>query len=80
MLRPPPQGGAAPTFITQASFDPNYEPVNSTYPNGASGQWVVQAGDTLSAIAQATYGDSSLWYLVAQANGLGGDSDLRVGG
>ncbi|MHB1059898.1 MAG: LysM peptidoglycan-binding domain-containing protein, partial [Rhodanobacter sp.] len=40
---------------------------------------VVQAGDTLQSIAQAEYGDASLWYVIAQANALGSDSDLAIG-
>jgi len=39
----------------------------------------VQAGETLQKIAEAEYGDASLWYLIANANGLTGDGDLRVG-
>ncbi|WP_140637571.1 LysM peptidoglycan-binding domain-containing protein, partial [Methylibium rhizosphaerae] len=34
---------------------------------------------TLRSIAQAAYGDNRLWWKIAQANGLSGDSDLRVG-
>lgn len=41
--------------------------------------YVVQAGDTLAGIAQAVYGNSQYGYLVAEANGLGGDGDLVVG-
>jgi hypothetical protein len=40
---------------------------------------VVQEGDTLKSIAQAVYGNASLWYVVAQANALTGDADLAVG-
>lgn len=32
--------------------------------------YVVQDGDTLQRIAQSVYGDSSLWYVIAQANGI----------
>lgn len=32
--------------------------------------YVVQEGDTLQRIAQAVWGDSSLWYAIAEANGL----------
>ena len=50
------------------------------FSSGASRQsYVVQAGDTLAGIAQAVYGNSQYGYLVAEANGLGGDSDLVVG-
>jgi len=45
---------------------------------GASG-YVVQFGDTLKSIAQAEYGDASLWYVVAQANALNSDDDLVAG-
>ncbi|MDW2981789.1 putative Ig domain-containing protein [Rhodanobacter sp. KK11] len=45
---------------------------------GSTG-YVVQFGDTLKSIAQATYGNASLWYVVAQANALGSDGDLVVG-
>lgn len=41
--------------------------------------YVVQAGDTLAGIAQQVYGDASLWYVVADANGLQTDSDLVTG-
>ena len=36
-------------------------------------------GDTLQSIAQGAYGDSKLWYLIADANGLRDNNDLKVG-
>jgi len=50
----------------------------SSSTNGPNG-YVVQAGDTLESIAQAEYGDASLWYVLAQANALSSDSDLSIG-
>ena len=47
--------------------------------NDSPDSYVVQAGDTLESIAQAEYGDSSLWYVLAQANGLSSDTDLSLG-
>lgn len=47
--------------------------------SNGSGDYVVQEGDTLKSIAQAVYGNASLWYIVAQANALNGDADLAVG-
>ncbi|MGF6495507.1 hypothetical protein ABIE56_003706 [Luteibacter sp. 621] len=44
-----------------------------------SGDYVVQEGDTLKSIAQAVYGKANLWYIVAPANALTGDSDLAAG-
>ncbi|WP_266157646.1 LysM peptidoglycan-binding domain-containing protein [Dyella silvatica] len=45
----------------------------------SSGGYVVQAGDTLKSIAQALYGNASLWYVIAQANALSSDNDLAIG-
>jgi LysM repeat protein len=39
----------------------------------------VQAGDTLAGIARNLWGDSSLWYLIADANGLSADAALTAG-
>jgi len=50
----------------------------SSNTSGPSG-YVVQAGDTLESIAQAEYGDVSLWYVIAQANALSGDNQLAIG-
>ncbi|TXH46135.1 MAG: LysM domain-containing protein [Burkholderiaceae bacterium] len=38
-----------------------------------------QAGDTLKSVAQRVYGDSSKWYLLAQANGLSPDEAVPAG-
>ena len=40
---------------------------------------MVGAGDTLESIARSAYGDSALWYRLAEANGLGSNNDLKVG-
>ncbi|MET4674915.1 YD repeat-containing protein [Luteibacter sp. PvP120] len=45
----------------------------------STGDYVVQEGDTLKSIAQAVYGNASLWYVIAQANALGGDNELATG-
>ena len=39
----------------------------------------MRGGDTLQGIAAGLYGDSSLWYKIAQANGLSGESTLIEG-
>ncbi|WP_343821154.1 LysM peptidoglycan-binding domain-containing protein [Dyella marensis] len=46
---------------------------------GGPGGYVVQAGDTLKSIAQAVYGNASLWYVIAQANAMSSDNDLSIG-
>ncbi len=64
---------------SQANFDLNYQPITSAYPGPSAGQYTVRGGDTLKSIAESAYGDASLWYLIANANGLRGDQDLRIG-
>jgi len=39
----------------------------------------VQTGDTLRSLAQRVYGNSNLWYVLAEANALQGDGDLVAG-
>lgn len=55
-------------------------------PQDSLGSYTLQAGDTLESIALQIYGDSSLWYLIADANGIadrkttaGKDGQLHVG-
>lgn len=44
-----------------------------------SARYTVASGDTLRSIAQGVYGDSNLWYLIANANGLEADDPLVPG-
>lgn len=53
--------------------------MSESYPGNTPGSYVVGTGDTLQSIALAVFGDAKLWYLVADANGLQGDGDLKVG-
>ena len=49
----------------------NVKPVNSLYQGGATpGSYTVREGDTLASIAHSYFGDVSLWYVIADANGL----------
>lgn len=45
-----------------------------------SSDYVAQAGDTMQSIAQAVYGDASLWYVVADANGFESATDAPAAG
>ncbi len=54
----------------EANFDVNFTPVSPHYPASAPSQVVVQEGDTLRSIAARVFGDASLWYILAEANGL----------
>ncbi|MFM2409439.1 MAG: hypothetical protein RL481_267, partial [Pseudomonadota bacterium] len=64
---------------TYADFAQNYDPINSYYQGAAGGTYRVQAGDSLQNIAQQLYGDSSLWYKIAEANGLSASAALVEG-
>ena len=65
--------------VTSADFDQNYEPINAEYPGKTPTRYTVQDGDTLNSIARALWGDASLWYVIADANGLTGESHLSAG-
>lgn len=69
-----------PSPVTSADFDQNYEPINDSYPGNAAASYIVQRnGQTLRDIAQAMWGDSSLWYLIAESNGMLSDGSLAAG-
>jgi hypothetical protein len=68
-----------PFFTPQSDFSFGYQPIDGNYPSGSPGTYAVGAGDTLQSIAKGAYGDASLWYLIADANGLSSNADLRTG-
>src|SRR5690606_4802500 len=71
-------GSASP--IVHANFDQSLTPINSyTVGSAAGGQYVVRQGDTLASIAGNLCGDSSLWFRLAEANGLSGNAALIEG-
>ncbi len=57
----------------------NYAAYNSTSIDQTGSNYTVNAGDTLETIAGIVWGDTSLWYLLAEANGLGAGQTLVVG-
>jgi YD repeat-containing protein len=69
----------AARFEQKADFEFGYQSITGSYPSAGIGAYVVRSGDSLQSIARAAYGDSSQWWRIAQANGLQGDSGLRVG-
>src|SRR6185295_1334466 len=68
-----------PNFANVVDFDFGYAKISANYPTPSPGAYTVRTGDTLQTIAQGAYGDSSLWYRIAEANGLMSNSDLKVG-
>ncbi|WP_457323200.1 hypothetical protein, partial [Roseateles sp. P5_E11] len=66
--------------VTSVDFDQNYEPINDSYPGRAASNYAVRRnGETLRSVAQALWGDSSMWYLIAEANGMLDDTSLSAG-
>ena len=63
--------------VSSADFDQNYQPITASYPGTAPGSYTVQAGDSLYTIAASQWGDASLWYLIAEANGLSAASNFN---
>ena len=60
--------------IGSADFDQNYEPISPIYPGAVATTYLVKNGDTLQSIASSVWGDSAMWYLIADANGLASGS------
>ncbi|MBC9229227.1 LysM peptidoglycan-binding domain-containing protein [bacterium SPL81] len=65
--------------ISSADFDQNFEPINAQYPSSAPTSYVVNNGDTLQSIALSVWGDSSMWYMIADLNGLSPSDKLTAG-
>lgn len=65
--------------VASADFDQNYQPINAEYPAQTPTSYTVRNGDTLQGIAFALWGDRSMWYLIADANGLTGSELLTAG-
>ncbi len=67
---------------TRAQFGGSgYDPIAPTAQGlqGTDGRYSVREGDTLAGIAASVWGDASLWYLIAEANGLSGSESLPAG-
>jgi hypothetical protein len=62
-----------------ANFDSNYQPITASDPGSAPAGYTVQDGDTLQTIAARLWGDGSMWWLIADANGLTGTETLQAG-
>ncbi|WEJ98121.1 MAG: LysM peptidoglycan-binding domain-containing protein [Candidatus Sphingomonas phytovorans] len=60
-------------------FNTRLTPVNSFQQGSSGGSYTVRTGDTLSSIAAQVWGDASLWYKIAEANGLNAASTLVEG-
>jgi LysM domain len=60
-------------------FDSSLDKINSFSQGSGAGGYTARAGESLQSIAASLWGDSSLWYKLAEANGLSGAASLREG-
>jgi YD repeat-containing protein len=66
--------------VSSADFDYNFIPISNSYPATTPGTYTVnREGQSLQEIAQAVWGDSSLWYIIADANGIDQSTQLAQG-
>ncbi len=63
----------------EADFGSRLEGISSYNQGSAAGTITARGGETLQAVAASLWGDSGLWYKLAQANGLSGDAALSAG-
>lgn len=66
-------------FANIVDFDFGYSKITGNYPSASPGSYQVRPGETLQSIAQTAYGDSKLWYRIADANGIASNAGLKVG-
>lgn len=62
-----------------ADFNTRLTPINTFQQGSSGGSYTVRTGDSLSSIAAQLWGDASLWYKLAEANGLNAGSALIEG-
>ena len=65
-----------PQFAPITDFNFSFAGINSSHPATSPTTYQTKTGDTLQSIARAVYGDSSYWYLLADANNLNAQSPL----
>jgi YD repeat-containing protein len=63
----------------EQDFGSRLSDITSYHQGSVSNTLRARGGETLSSIAASIYGDASLWYKIAQANGLSGDATLIEG-
>ncbi|WP_443751354.1 hypothetical protein [Asticcacaulis solisilvae] len=61
------------------NIDINYEAYNAATLDQSTSSFTALGGESLQDVAQNLWGDSSLWYILADANGLYADTTLSAG-
>jgi hypothetical protein len=71
--------GGATSGVAEGAFGSRLDYASSFGQGSGSGAITARGGESLQAIAASLWGDSGLWYKLAQANGLSGDTTLSAG-
>lgn len=71
--------GGSSYMSTYSDFAQSSEQINALSQGSTAGGYTARAGDTLRSVAQQLWGDSSLWYKLAEANGIQTDMALTEG-
>ncbi|HEX7634704.1 MAG TPA: LysM peptidoglycan-binding domain-containing protein, partial [Noviherbaspirillum sp.] len=72
--------GSSSDSQTPDTFGVSYVPINDSRLTAPPSGYTVHAGDSLQSIAKTVWGDGSLWYLIAEANGLSGNVAVGAAG
>ncbi|ARR56354.1 hypothetical protein HY78_24295 [Rhizorhabdus wittichii DC-6] len=68
------------SYMTSTSdFAQSSDAINSFSQGSTAGGYTARSGDTLRSVAQQLWGDSSLWYKLAEANGIQSEMALAEG-
>ncbi|MBB5020475.1 YD repeat-containing protein, partial [Chitinivorax tropicus] len=70
--------GSIKTLIEDGRFA-RIETLNRDFPSGTVSSYTAKGGENLRQVAGSVWGNPALWYLIADANGLRGDSELQAG-
>ena len=68
-----------PRFAPLTDLNFTFAPVANGTPAPTPSSRTVATGETLQSIARSAYGDADLWYLIANANGVTRNEELRAG-
>jgi YD repeat-containing protein len=71
--------GGVTTPTPFADFEQSYDAINGSSNADTGSGYTARGGETLMAVAQSLWGDASLWYLIADANGMSGSETLAAG-
>jgi len=70
--------GGAKVLLDEGKYN-LVQQINDSNPGTSVSSYTANDGDTLQNIAAAMYGNASLWYIIAEANGLDPNATVKAG-